>query len=103
MASGETGGDASLAGLLEGLARGDREALDALFPLVYGELTRLAHRHRQRWEGDLTLNTTALVHEAYLKLAGQRRLPMQSRAHFLAIAAKAMRHILCNHARDRRT
>ena len=101
MASGETGGDASLAGLLEGLARGDREALDALFPLVYGELTRLAHRHRQRWEGDLTLNTTALVHEAYLKLAGQRRLPMQSRAHFLAIAAKAMRHILCNHARDR--
>jgi RNA polymerase sigma factor (TIGR02999 family) len=88
--------------LLQALARGDREALDALFPLVYDELTRLAHRQRQHWEGDLTLNTTALVHEAYLKLAGQERISAESRAHFLAVAAKAMRHILCNYARDRR-
>lgn len=88
--------------LLEALARGDREALNALFPLVYGELNRLAHRQRQQWDGDLTLNTTALVHEAYLKLAGQKRIPTESRAHFLAVAAKAMRHILCNYARDRR-
>ncbi|MGH7608251.1 MAG: ECF-type sigma factor [Gemmatimonadales bacterium] len=91
-----------VAGLLQALARGDREALDALFPLVYGELNRLAHRQRQQWDGDLTLNTTALVHEAYLKLAGQKRIPTESRAHFLAVAAKAMRHILCNYARDRR-
>jgi RNA polymerase sigma factor (TIGR02999 family) len=88
--------------LVEALAAGDREALDALFPLVYEELGRLAHRQRRRWDGDFTLTTTALVHEAYLKLAGQRQLPTESRAHFLAIAATAMRHILCNYARDRR-
>ena len=69
---------------------------------VYEELGRLAHRRRRRWEGGFTLTTTALVHEPYLKLAGQRRLPTESRAHFLAIASKAMRHILCNYARDRR-
>lgn len=88
--------------LVEALAAGDREALDALFPLVYEDLGRLAHRQRRRWDGDFTLTTTALVHEAYLKLAGQRQLPTESRAHFLAVAAKAMRHILCNYARDRR-
>jgi RNA polymerase sigma factor (TIGR02999 family) len=95
-------GDAGITGLLEAVARGDRDALNALFPLVYDELSLLAHRHRQKWDGDLTLNTTALVHEAYLKIAGQKRLPAESRAHFVAVAAKAMRHILCNHARDRR-
>ncbi|HEU4799752.1 MAG TPA: ECF-type sigma factor [Gemmatimonadales bacterium] len=88
--------------LVEAVAAGDREALDTLFPLVYEELSRLAHRQRRRWDGNLTLTTTALVHEAYLKLAGQRQLPTENRAHFLAIAARAMRHILCNHARDRR-
>jgi RNA polymerase sigma factor (TIGR02999 family) len=91
-----------VAAVLQSLARGDREAIDALFPLVYDELSRLAHRQRQHWRGDLTLNTTALVHEAYLKLAGQQRIPTESRAHFLGVAAKAMRHILCNYARDRR-
>ena len=102
-AAGEPGaGGTEVSALLQSLAGGDREALNALFPLVYGELSRLAHRHRQRWDGDLTLNTTALVHEAYLKLAGQHRLPGESRAHFLALAAQAMRHILCNYARDRR-
>lgn len=88
--------------LVEAVAAGDREALDALFPLVYEELGRLAHRQRRRWDGNFTLTTTALVHEAYLKLAGQRQLPTESRAHFLAVAARAMRHILCNYARDRR-
>lgn len=88
--------------LVEALAAGDRDALNTLFPLVYEELSRLARRQRRQWDGDLTLNTTALVHEAYLKLAGQARVPAENRAHFLAIAAKAMRHILCNHARDRR-
>ncbi len=88
--------------LVDAVAAGDRGALDALFPLVYEELSRLAHQQRRRWDGDFTLTTTALVHEAYLKLAGQRQLPAGSRAHFLAIAARAMRHILCNYARDRR-
>ena len=88
--------------LVEALAAGDREALNPLFPLVYEELRGLAHRQRRQWDGDLTLNTTALVHEAYLKLAGQRQLPTESRAHFLGIASRAMRHILCNYARDRR-
>jgi RNA polymerase sigma factor (TIGR02999 family) len=98
----ETPGSDGIAGMLEAVAGGDRDALNALFPLVYDELSLLAHRHRQRWDGDLTLNTTALVHEAYLKLAGQTRLPTESRSHFFAIASKAMRHILCNYARDRR-
>ena len=91
-----------VATLVEAVAAGDREALDALFPLVYEELGRLAHRQRRRWSGDFTLTTTALIHEAYLKLAGQRQLPTGNRAHFLAVAARAMRHILCNYARDRR-
>jgi RNA polymerase sigma factor (TIGR02999 family) len=94
--------NASIAGLLEAIARGDRDALNALFPLVYDELSMLARRQRRNWNGDLTLNTAALVHEAYLKLADQKQLPAESRAHFVALAAKAMRHILCNYARDRR-
>lgn len=93
---------ADITGLLKAVAGGDREALNALLPLVYDELTLLAHRQRLKWHGDLTLTTTALVHEAYLKLADQKRLPAESRAHFLAVASKAMRHILCNYARDRR-
>jgi RNA polymerase sigma factor (TIGR02999 family) len=88
--------------LLEALQRGDSAALDALFPLVYEELRVVAHRQRQRWQGDHTLNTTALVHEAYLKLVDQSRASWESRAHFLATAAKAMRHILMNYARDQR-
>jgi RNA polymerase sigma factor (TIGR02999 family) len=102
VAPGDSAADSTaVSELLQALADGDREALDALFPLVYAELSRLAHRQRLRWEGDLTLNTTGLVHEAYLKLAGQQRLSTRSRAHFLALASRAMRHILCNHARDR--
>jgi len=88
--------------LLDAHQRGDAGALDALFPLVYDELRQVAHGQRQRWQGDHTLDTTALVHEAYLKLVDQSRATWQSRAHFLATAAKAMRHILINYARDRR-
>ncbi len=103
MASGDPAACTSdVSRVLDSLAGGDRNALGTLFPLVYDELSRLAHRQRQQWDGDLTLNTTALVHEAYLKLTGQQRVPAESRAHFLAVAAKAMRHILCNYARDRR-
>jgi RNA polymerase sigma factor (TIGR02999 family) len=87
--------------LLDALQHGDRAALDRLFPLVYEELRAVAHGQRQRWQGDYTLDTTALVHEAYLKLVDQSRASWESRAHFLATAAKAMRHILINYARDR--
>jgi RNA polymerase sigma factor (TIGR02999 family) len=88
--------------LLEDVANGDRRAMDALFPIVYDELRRLAHRHRRHWNGDSTLGTTALVHEAYLKLVGADRLGARTSAHFLHVAAVAMRHILCNYARDRK-
>jgi RNA polymerase sigma factor (TIGR02999 family) len=88
--------------LLRAISEGEREAINVLLPLIYDELTLLAHRQRQAWHGDLTLNTTALVHEAYLKLVDQQRLPTESRSHFFSVAAKAMRHILCNYARDRR-
>ena len=88
--------------LLEAIQRGDHAAVDALFALVYEELTFLARRQRQAWHGDLTLSTTAIVHEAYMKLIDQKRPPTENRAHFFAVAAKAMRHILCNYSRDRR-
>ncbi|HZD51711.1 MAG TPA: ECF-type sigma factor [Woeseiaceae bacterium] len=88
--------------LLQELEHGRREAFDELFPYVYGELSEIAHRIRQRRRGDHTLNTTALIHEAYLKLVDQSRISATSRAHFLALAAKAMRYILVNYARDRR-
>lgn len=92
----------TIAELLEAVADGDRAALNEVLPLVYDDLMSLAHRQRIAWRGDLTLNTTALVHEAWLKLADAKRLPAESRTHFLAVASKAMRHILCNYARDRR-
>jgi RNA polymerase sigma factor (TIGR02999 family) len=91
----------TITGLLQAIQRGEREALSTLFPLVYDELLALAHRQRLSWHGDFTLNTTAVVHEAYLKLVDQKRLPAESRAHFFAVAAKVMRHILSNYARDR--
>lgn len=89
--------------LLADAQSGDGSAVEALFALLYDELHALARRQRRRWHGDYTLDTTALVHEAYLKLAGQERIGVASRAHFTALAARAMRHILCNYARDRRT
>lgn len=88
--------------LLRAARTGDRRALDELFPLVYEELRALAHGQRSRWHGDLTLNATALVHEAYIKLVDPEVIPSESRGHFFAVAAKVMRHLLCNYARDRR-
>jgi RNA polymerase sigma factor (TIGR02999 family) len=88
--------------LLGELRGGQGPALEELFVILYDELHGLARRQRQRWVGEYTLNTTALVHEAYLKLAGRERKGMESRAHFSAVAARAMRHILCNYARDQR-
>jgi RNA polymerase sigma factor (TIGR02999 family) len=87
--------------LLGELADGNAVAVDALFSLLYDELRRIALRPRRRWKGDHTMQTTALVHEAFLKLVDQDRVAAESRAHFLATVARAMRHILCNYARDR--
>lgn len=87
--------------LLGEVQDGDRAALDRLFALVYEELQVLARRQRQKWQGNYTLDTTALVHEAYVKLVDQSRIDVESRAHFHAFAARAMRHILCNYARER--
>ena len=88
--------------LLQAVERGDASALTALFALVYDELSILARHQRRRWHGNITLDTTALVHEVYLKMAGQDHHASKGRAQFFAVAAKAMRHILCNYARDRR-
>lgn len=88
--------------LLESVEGGDRAALGELFSLLYDELRGLARLQRRRWDGDETIDTTALVHELYLKLADQERVGAGGRAHFYALAGKAMRHILSNYARRRR-
>ena len=88
--------------LLEAVRHGDREALNELYSLVYAELRVLAHRQRRRWDITGTMNTTALVHEAYLKLVNQRQIDTATPDHFFALAATAMRHIISNYARDRR-
>ena len=85
--------------LLHDLSRGNRRALADLLPLVYDELHQLAARQRGRWQGIETLNTTALVHEAYLRLVDQTAPQWRSHPHFLAVASKAMRQILINYAK----
>ena len=89
------------ADLLEELRSGHREALDRITVLVYDELREIAHRHRLARNDNGTLATTALVHEAYLKLVDQSRARWNDRAHFLALAAVAMRHILADRAKLR--
>ena len=79
---------------------GDREAEARLVPLVYEQLRRLAIRYMRGERQDHTLQPTALVHEAYLKLIEQRRVSWESRAHFYCVAARLMRRILIDHARD---
>ena len=88
--------------VLAQLSAGDPVAAERLLPLVYEELRALAGHYFKKQRSDHTLQPTALVHEAYLKLVGQERPEWQSRAHFLAVAATAMRQILINHARDRK-
>lgn len=82
---------------------GDREALEKLMPLVYEELRRLARHYLRQERSDHTLQSTALVHEAYLRLAGEHAPQWQNRAHFFGIAARLMRQILVEHARSRAT
>ena len=87
--------------LLVAWGEGDKAALDELMPVVYDELRRLARIHLGRERADHTLQTTALVHEAYLRLVDQRSVNWQNRAQFFGIAAQMMRRILINHAKDR--
>ncbi len=88
--------------LLVGWNRGDEEALGKLLPLVYDELRNLASRHLRRERPDHVLQTTALVHEAYLRLTDKKDVPWQNRTHFYAIAARMMRQVLvdCSRRRD---
>jgi RNA polymerase sigma-70 factor, ECF subfamily len=88
--------------LLEGVRRGDAAAADELLPLVYQELRRIAAGYLRRERRGHTLQPTALVHEAYVRMLGQQDRIWQNRAHFVGIAARMMRRILVDHARRRR-
>ena len=93
--------EADVTALLSQLTQGNREAGEKLVPLVYEELKRLARSYMRRERPDHTLQTTALVHEAYLKLVRQQAVNWQGRSHFFGIAAQLMRRILIDHARGR--
>ena len=88
--------------LLQAWGDGDLAARDQLFPLVYGDLRRRAAHYLRRERPGHTLQPTALVHEAYLRLAGPKRMAWTDRAHFLAVASQAMRRVLVDHARGKR-
>jgi len=90
---------ADVTGLLVNWSNGDQQALDQLMPLVYGELRRLAQAYLRRERSDHTLQSTALVHEAFLRLVNQRNVQWKNRAHFFGIAAQLIRRILVDHAR----
>jgi RNA polymerase sigma factor (TIGR02999 family) len=94
--------DADITSELLAWRAGEPSAVDRLFPLVYEEMRRIAHRHMGRENEAHTLGTTGLVHEAYLKLVDQTRARVSDRAHFFAIASNAMRRILVDHARSYR-
>lgn len=88
-------------GLLLKWQQGDSAALDQLTPLVYNELRRIAHRYMRQERDGHTLQTTALVNEAYVRLVGKERSAWQNRTHFFAVTAQVMRHVLIDHARRR--
>ena len=92
----ETG---TITGLLGAAGRGEPGALDAVMPLVYGELRKIAAAYMRGQRPGHTLQTTALIHEAYLKIASLERLDFHDRVHFYGVAAAAMRHILLDHAK----
>ncbi len=87
--------------LLQNWKQGDEKALHDLLPLVYNELRRLAHYHLRSERPDHTLQSTALVHEAYMRIMGQQPAQFQNRAHFIAIASQLMRQVLVDYARER--
>ena len=82
-------------------SQGEQGALDQLMPFIYGELHRMADRYMRAQSAAHTLQTTALIHEAYLRLAGDSPRQWENRVHFFRVAAKAMRQILVDHARAR--
>lgn len=88
--------------LLDEWKHGDRSAFEKLTPLIYDELRRIAHRYARRERHSHTLQTTALINEAYVRLAGSESPDWQNRQHFFAVTAQVMRHILIDHARRRR-
>ena len=88
-----------VSGLLRAWSEGDQGALDKLTPIVYDELHGLARRYMRREQSGHTLQTTALVNEAYMRLVDYKRMQWQNRAHFFAVAAQVMRRILVDHAR----
>lgn len=85
--------------LLHEWRQGDKSAFDKLMPLVYDEMRRIAHRYMQKERDGHTLQTTALINEAYVRLVGQQKIEWQNRAHFFAVTAQVMRHVLIDHAR----
>src|SRR4026207_2200735 len=95
-------GETNITELLVGYGRGDKESLDKLMPVVYDELRRQAARYLRRERPGHTLQTTALIHEAYVRLVDQRNVQWQNRAHFFGIAAQMMRRILVDHARTKK-
>jgi RNA polymerase sigma factor (TIGR02999 family) len=90
-------------GVLRRMAAGDPDAADALAPLIYEELRKIAHNHLRKERIGHTLQPTALVHETYLRLVGMRNMNWENRTHFVAVAARLMRHILIDYARRRNT
>jgi len=88
-----------LSKLLRAWSAGDQSALNSLTPIVHDELRRLAHRYMERERPGHTLQTTALVNEAYMRLVDYKRMKWQDRAHFFAVSAQVMRRILVDHAR----
>jgi len=95
----ETGGAVTL--LLGQLRAGKQDVAEQLAPLIYDELRRIASAQMRRERPDHTLQATAVVHEAYMRLAGEQEVPWQNRAHFFAIAAQTMRRVLLDYARQR--
>src|SRR5215467_11431787 len=90
-----------ITGLLQAWRNGNRDALDKLVPMVYDDLRRIAHRYIRRQAPGQTLQTTAVVHEAYMRLTGHDDVAWQNRAHFYGICAQVMRSLLVDRARAR--
>ena len=90
-----------MSAILASARRGDANAVEQLYPLVYAQLHQTAKRELRRWRPGDTMNTTALVHEAYIKLVGRNELDLQDRNHFFALASTAMRQIVVDYARRR--
>lgn len=100
MHTGSDLGDHVVTGMLQRVRLGDAQVADDLIPLIYKELHAIAARHMRRERQDHTLQATVLVHEAFLQLAGTDKIDWQNRAHFFALASRAMRRLLIDHARS---